>query len=168
MKSGERSAVRGQREAGRGQAMKVRAALRLARCAWICAALAGASIVWPADAAERRFDLTVVNGALPAAQRSMRVEKGDLLRWRIVSDVPGELHLHAYRVEAKVTAGVPAELTFTAHATGRFRVEWHAVVDKAGGNAGDKAGGKAAPSSATRVNPHHHAPPLATLEVRPK
>ena len=46
--------------------------------------------------------------------------------------------------------GTPAEISFKAHATGRFRIEWHAVADK---NA--KAGA-------------HHAPPLAILEVRPK
>ena len=136
--------------------MTLHAALRLARCALMCAVLAGASVAWPAGAAERTFDLTVTNGVLPAAQRSIRVEKGDRLRWRIVSDVPGELHLHAYRVEAKLVAGVPAELTFTAHATGRFRVEWHGVADRA------------VSGTAPRASTHHHAPPLATLEVRPK
>ena len=140
------------------------AARRLARRVLMVAALGGAYTVLPAHAAERTFDLTVVNGVLPAAQRSMRVEKGDLVRWRIVSDGPGDLHLHAYRVEARVSAGVPAEVTFTAHATGRFRVEWHAVVDKAV----DKSVDKAASGTAPRASAHHHAPPLTTLEVRPK
>ena len=148
------------------------AARRLARCVLMSAALGGAYTVLPAHAAERTFDLTVVNGVLPAVQRSMRVEKGDLVRWRIVSDGPGDLHLHAYRIEAKVTAGAPAEVTFTAHATGRFRAEWHGAVKKAAEkgseNASGKTGDRADPLSATRANAHHHAPPLATLEVRPK
>ena len=144
--------------------MRACAALRLARCVVMYAALGGVFIASSAHAAERTFDLTVVNGVLPAAQRSMRVEKGDLVRWRIVSDGPGDLHLHAYRIEAKVGAGVRAELSFTAHATGRFRVEWHAVVDKAADNAVDKTASGTAP----RASAHHHAPPLATLEVRPK
>lgn len=139
--------------------MTAYAALRLARSVVMYGALWGAFIAWPAHAAERTFDLTVVNGVLPAAQRSMRVEKGDLVRWRIVSDGPGDLHLHAYRIEAKVIAGVPAEVAFTAHATGRFRIEWHAVVDK--------AADKTASGTAPRASAHHHAP-LATLEVRPK
>ncbi len=109
----------------------------------------------PADAAdesEKIFDLTIVKGALPAAQRTMRVQKNDVVRWRISSDAPGELHLHAYRVEAKLAAGTPAELRFKAFATGRFRIEWHAVNQSAGG----------------QTNAHHHALPLATLEVHPK
>ena len=80
----------------------------------------------------------------------MRVEKNDLVKLRLSSDTAGEVHLHAYRQDARLVPGTPAEITFKAHATGRFRIEWHAAADK---NA--KAGA-------------HHAPPLAVLEVRPK
>jgi hypothetical protein len=95
-------------------------------------------------------ELRLVDGALPAGERALVVHKGDALRWRISSNTPGELHLHAYRLVATVKPGQPAELDFTAHATGRFRLEWHAA-----GAASAAPGG-------------HHGPPLATLDVRPR
>jgi heme/copper-type cytochrome/quinol oxidase subunit 2 len=79
----------------------------------------------------------------------LRVEKDDSVRLRVTSEVAGEIHLHGYRLEMKVAPGTQAELQFKAHATGRYRIEWHA------------AGGAA-------MKGDHHGPPLATLEVRPK
>ena len=111
--------------------------------AWALAALCGA-----AEPPGKQFDLSIAGGAVPTAQRVLRVVKGDAVRLRVTSDVPGELHLHAYRLEAKVGPASPAELTFNAFATGRFRLEWH------------PAGAPAAGS--------HHAPPLAFLDVHPK
>ena len=115
-----------------------------------CAIGFASTVSFAGAAQERVFDLTITGGALPAAQRAMRVFKGDAVRWRITSDTPGEIHLHAYRAQAKLIAGTPAEISFKAFATGRYRVEWHA------------ASAKAPPTGA------HHAPPLATLEVRPR
>lgn len=97
----------------------------------------------------KSFNLSIVRGTIAAEQRLLRVEKGDAVRLRLTSDAPGELHLHGYRLEAKLTLGAPAELAFKAYATGRYRFEWHGAGDA----------GKAA---------SHHGPPLATLEVRPK
>ena len=94
-------------------------------------------------------ELVLVDGALPAAQRLIVVAQGQVQRWRLTSNVAGEVHVHAYRVSVALRPGVAAELAFTAHATGRFRVEWH------------PAGGTVAAA------PHHDAP-VATLEVRPR
>jgi len=94
--------------------------------------------------------MAIERGALTAAQRLMRVDKDDLVRWRITSDAPGEVHLHAYRLQAKLLPGKPAEISFKAYATGRYRVEWHAA----------SANADAALA--------HRAPALATLEVRPR
>jgi FtsP/CotA-like multicopper oxidase with cupredoxin domain len=102
-----------------------------------------------AEPPEKTFSLSIVRGALPAEQRLLRVEKGDAVRLRLTSDAPGEIHLHGYRLEAKLTPGKPAEIAFKAYATGRYPFEWHGA-----GDAG-KTGS-------------HHGPPLATLEVRPK
>ena len=99
---------------------------------------------------ERTFELTIVNGTVPASQRLLKAEKGDALKLRITSDAPGELHLHGYRLAAKLVPGQPAELAFTAYATGRYPLEWHAT-------------GEAATTGA-----HRRGPPLATLEVQPK
>jgi hypothetical protein len=106
-----------------------------------------------ADAAElpqKIFELTIVHGTVPPPERLLKVEKGDALKLRITSDTPGELHLHGYRLAAKLAPGQPAELAFTAYATGRYPLEWHAA-------------GEASSTSA-----HRRGPPLATLEVQPK
>jgi hypothetical protein len=122
-----------------------------ARVGAACAVAAGALLATAAFAqAARPRELVLVDGALPAAERLIKATKDDALRWRVTSDRAGELHVHAYRVSLALKPGVPAELAFTVHATGRFRVEWHAA-----GQA-DVAGGA------------HHAPPLAMLEVRPR
>jgi pullulanase/glycogen debranching enzyme len=116
--------------------------------------LVKASAAKSSDGAELRLDLSIINGALPAEQRLIKVQKGQQLRWRINSNQAGEVHLHAYRLHATVKPGQVAELAFTAHATGKFRLEWHGAQDKVSPK-------DAAPG-------HHHAPALATLEVRPR
>lgn len=102
-----------------------------------------------ADSPDKTFDLTIARGALPAEQRILRVTKGDTVRLRVTSDAPGEVHLHGYRLEAKLVPGVRGEIVFNAYATGRYRFEWHLA-------------GEASKSGS------HHGPPLATLEVRPR
>ena len=112
-----------------------------------------AIVVGCADAAEapqKFFELTIARGSVPPTQRLIKVEKGDALNLRITSDAPGELHLHGYRLAAKLVPGRPAELTFTAYATGRYPFEWHAA-------------GEASANGA-----HRRSAPLATLEVQPK
>jgi hypothetical protein len=101
------------------------------------------------DPPERTFDLAITRGVLPAQHRVLRVEKADPVRLRFTSDVAGEVHFHAYRLQVRVTPGAAGELKFVARATGRFRIEWHAA-------------------GAAATGADHHAPPLATLEVRPK
>ena len=102
-----------------------------------------------AGAPEKTFNMNIVHGALPAHERVLRVEKGDAVRVRVTSDAPGELHLHGYRLEAKLTPGTRAELAFTAYATGRYPFEWHGA---------ERAGQTGS----------HHGPAFAALEVRPK
>jgi hypothetical protein len=99
---------------------------------------------------ETFLDVPIVDGALPKALRLIKARQGEQLHWRISSNTAGELHLHAYRLSVTLQAGQTTELSFAAFATGRFRLEWHSAGDK---------------RSATDA---HHAPPLATLEVRPK
>jgi hypothetical protein len=100
-----------------------------------------------AAAQEPPLELGIAGGQLPPAQRRIVATKGEHLRWRVASDAPGELHLHAYRLAAHVEPGRPAELAFTADATGRFPLEWHPQ---------GQAGGM------------RHEAPLAWLEVRPR
>ena len=107
------------------------------------------SICYAADAPQKMFTLDITRGAVATPQRLLKVEKGDALKLRVTSDAPGELHLHGYRLSAKLAPGQAAEIAFTAYATGRYPFEWHA--------AGESAGTKS-----------HRGPPLATLEVQPK
>jgi hypothetical protein len=123
---------------------------RAVACLLVCAAGVSAFAVRAAEPAEQVIDLRIVGGSLPAAQRVIRVSKGDSVRWRVTSDAAGELHVHAYHLETKVAPGKPSELAFKAFATGRYRIEWH------------PANGQPAVPRA------HHAAPLATLEVHPK
>ncbi len=115
----------------------------LGLCAWV---LGCASAFASAQAADTPWrELTLLDGALPASQRHIVVKQGEVQRWRIRSNLTGELHVHAYRVSVAVRTGTVAELNFTARASGRFRIEWH--------GAGSGSG--------------HHTPPLATLDVLP-
>ena len=102
-----------------------------------------------AEPAEKSFELAITGGQVAKEQRLIRVDKGTPVKLRVTSDTAGSLHLHAYKLEAHLAPGTPAELAFNARATGRFRFEWHA--DNAKAKSGD-----------------HHGPPLATLEVMPK
>ena len=129
----------------------LQASIRSRSIAFILLGLAacGAIAAHAADAAEKSFELVIVRGTLPATQRVIRVEKNDAVRLTVISDRPGEIHLHGYRLQAQFTTGKPAELAFKAYATGRYPLEWHGA-------------GTAATTDA------HRGPPLATLEVHPK
>jgi hypothetical protein len=116
-------------------------------CVLFCAITTAAAFA--ADPAQKTFSLTISEGTLLAQQRVLRVEKDDMVQLRVTSNAPGEIHLHGYRLELKVTAAAESELSFKAHATGRYRIEWH-------------------PAGETAKQGDHHGPPLATLEVRPK
>ncbi len=94
--------------------------------------------------------MRIVDGALTPDQRLIKVYRGDRLRWRVISNAAGALHLHAYRLSLQLLAGQAQELAFTAFASGRFRVEWHAA-------------GQPGHAAAT-----HHASALAMLEVQPR
>jgi hypothetical protein len=114
------------------------------------AILVAALLAGPAHAAasDKTFHLGIVGGQVSAQERVMRVDQGDRVHVRAVSDALGELHLHGYRVAATLKPGAVADMTFKAYATGRYPFEWHAAGD--------------GPPRA------HHGPPLAAIEVRPK
>ena len=103
-----------------------------------------------AQPGERVFELAIAGGKVPAAQRRISVRKGEGLRIKMKSDAGGELHIHGYRIEAKLAAGAPAEVSFVARATGLYKIEWHPAT-----------GGANATS-------HRHGDPMAVLEVMPR
>jgi hypothetical protein len=118
------------------------------RCGCVLLCFFVAAIAVAADPPQKTFSLTLSRGAVPKEQRLLRVDKGDLVHIRLTTDAPGEVHIHGYRLETKVTPGSASDLRFTARATGRYRIEWHPAGEASKGN--------------------HHEPPLARLEVRPK
>ena len=129
----------------------LRAGLGAARlfCVLLCLpCFSVASLALAAPSPEKTFDLTISRGAVSPGERVWRVNKDDVVRLRVTSDAPGEIHLHGYLLSAKLMPGSRAKLAFKAYATGRYRLEWHPAGEI-------KSGG-------------HHAPPLATLEVGPQ
>jgi hypothetical protein len=118
----------------------------------LCSSLLSLGLVsGSAEATESTFDFAIVDGKVAKEKRLIKVNKGDTVRLRFTSNVAGDVHLHAYRLQTKLSSDKPSELTFRAHATGKFRFEWHET----------KQQGKAPAEGG------HHAEPLATLEVRP-
>ncbi len=115
----------------------------------MCSLLIATAAAGAADSSDKTFDLTVARGVISAEQRVLRVTKGDTVRLRLTSDAPGDIHLHGYRLEARLAPGVPGEIAFKAHATGRYRLEWP-------------------PAGETGKSGGHHGPAPATLEVRPR
>jgi hypothetical protein len=98
-------------------------------------------------AAELTFDLRIERGNVPANMRLVRVMQGDVVRLRWTADRQTILHLHGYDIEMTVRPGAAADMSFTAHATGRFPVSVH--TPQAGGG-------------------HTHEPPLLHVEVHPR
>jgi len=138
----------GKNEGGANAAPRLGAGVRATsiHCLLFCVIATTAALA--AGPAQKTFSLTISQETLPAQQRVLRVEKDDMVRLRVTGDAPGELHLHGYRLEVKITPGSKSEINFKAHATGRYRIEWHAAGETSKGD--------------------HHGPPLARLEVRPK
>jgi len=55
----------------------------------------------------------------------IEVTSGDRARFRVVSDTPGEVHLHGYDDEKPVTAGGAVSFNFPATLEGGYEIELH-------------------------------------------
>jgi len=77
------------------------------------------------------WTLRIANGGMTPDTVSVR--QGDTLTARLESDRAGVVHFHGYDLEREVTAGETAELQFTATATGRFPITFHATAADSGG-----------------------------------
>jgi hypothetical protein len=82
-----------------------------------------------------------------------KVFKNDWINLNVDSVLPGELHLHAYRLSLPLQANELQSLRFQAKSTGKFKLEWHPL--KSVNDTSAKKG-------------HAHAPPLASIEVLPR
>jgi hypothetical protein len=83
-------------------------------------------------AAELTFDLKIERGRVAESMRLIRVKQGDVVKLRWTSDQPLVVHLHGYDIEKRIAPGSAVEMTFTAHATGRFPVHVHAQGARGG------------------------------------
>ena len=90
-----------------------------------------------AQTAEVAFDLRIEKGRVAQSMRLIRVRQGDAVKLRWTTDRPIILHLHGYDIETKVEPGGPAEMAFTARATGRFGIEEHKPSAKGGHSHGE-------------------------------
>lgn len=52
------------------------------------------------------------------------------LRW--ITDEAAELHIHGYDIRFEISPNAPADVNFTAHATGRYAVTSHGFGDEHG------------------------------------
>jgi hypothetical protein len=85
-----------------------------------------ASIGSEARAAElRHFAIAIKNRKVDAAQKLIRVTRGDTLELEFSTDEAAELHLHGYDKLIKVEPAVPALLRLDATIAGRFSIEAH-------------------------------------------
>jgi hypothetical protein len=100
-----------------------------------------------ATAEDVTFDLRVERGRVPTNMRVIRVKQGDVVTLRWSTDRPIALHLHGYDIETRVEPGKPADMSFTARATGRFSIQEH--KPKVGGG-------------------HSHEASIARIEVHPR
>ena len=74
---------------------------------------------------EKTFKLDIKQRSLSDDHTYVRVKQGDKVRLLWTSDELVLLHIHGYDIIVSLTPEVPSEVTFKAHATGRFPVTSH-------------------------------------------
>jgi hypothetical protein len=57
--------------------------------------------------------------------REIKVKKGDVVRFRVRSRVPEEVHVHVYDITSEVEPGGTTRLAFRADKEGIFEIELH-------------------------------------------
>lgn len=74
--------------------------------------------------AEARIEVRVENRKV-VGDNIIRVTQGQLVEMIWTTDEAAELHIHGYDIRFEISPDTPAEVSFTAHATGRFAVTSH-------------------------------------------
>ena len=77
---------------------------------------------------ERVFNLGLQGGELVQETSRLQVNQDDIVTLIVSSDVPVSFHLHGYDLEQEVEPGTPAEVIFTANATGSFPFTVHELA----------------------------------------
>jgi heme/copper-type cytochrome/quinol oxidase subunit 2 len=79
----------------------------------------------PRSASGQRIEVRVAGGQVSGDTGRVPVPAGTEVTLSITSDVADQVHVHGYDLEAELTPGTPAELTFDATIPGVFEVELH-------------------------------------------
>ena len=74
---------------------------------------------------EHVFNIELQGGELVDGGDAWQVNQDDKVTLNVRSDQPVNFHLHGYELEQDITPAVPAELVFTAEATGSFPITVH-------------------------------------------
>lgn len=69
--------------------------------------------------------IVVRAGAVAGGMQTIEVEEGERVRFDVTSDVPEEVHVHAYDIYEDLAAGEPTRFSFPATITGIIEVELH-------------------------------------------
>jgi plastocyanin len=78
-----------------------------------------------ASATGQRIEVEVAGGQVSGDTGRVPVTAGEQVTLVITSDVADEVHVHGYDLEAELSPGQPAEITFDATIPGVFEVELH-------------------------------------------
>ncbi|MCW2633695.1 MAG: uncharacterized protein JWQ99_62 [Blastococcus sp.] len=84
----------------------------------------------PSDSAPRaaqgqRIEVSIAGGQVRGDTGRVPLDVGTAVTLVVTSDVADVVHVHGYDVEAELTPGTPAELSFDAGVPGVFEVELH-------------------------------------------
>jgi protein SCO1/2 len=79
---------------------------------------------------ERTFNLTIEKRKVKRDTRTVRVKQGEKVTLRWSTDETVALHLHGYDIEKTLKSREVVEMSFKAHATGRFPIEAHGFGGK--------------------------------------
>jgi hypothetical protein len=74
--------------------------------------------------AEARIEVRIENRKV-VGDHIIRVIQGQLVEMVWTTDEAAELHIHGYDIRFGISPDAPAQVSFTAHATGRFAVTSH-------------------------------------------
>ena len=101
-------------------------------------------------ATAKQFSFAIKQRKLDAADKVVRVVKGDTVELVFTGDEPTELHLHGYDIKLDLKANEPGKIQFTATIAGRFPLEVHRF------------------GTATKAGRSHITGPLLYVEVLPR
>ncbi len=81
--------------------------------------------------ADVRFELQIENRKVVGDQL-IRVTQGQIVEMVWTADEETQVHIHGYEIHIPLSPDTPTEVTFEAHATGRYPVTSHGFGDEYG------------------------------------